>query len=111
MGLQTLPFNKTLFKKDWKMTKWLCFVVAGILFFTMTLGVINTYNNYQRTLKEAEEHPERYQDFDAEAHKNCLKQDVEFRFKRLVGNEIMIIIFMPMAVAAYYLEKKSAKNL
>jgi ABC-2 type transport system permease protein len=112
MGLQTLPFNKTLFKKDWKMTKWLCFVAAGILFFTMTLGVINTYNNYQRTLKEVEEHPERFSDFDAEVHKDYIKESLMRMFKRLTGMEPVVIIFMPMAAAALLFgEEKRKKTL
>ena len=112
MGLQILPFNKTLFKKDWKMTKWLCYVVAGILFFTMTLGVINTYNNYQRTLKEVEEHPERFSDFDAEVHKDYIKESLMRMFKRLTGMEPVVIIFMPMAAAALLFgEEKRKKTL
>lgn len=38
MNSKILTFNKALLKKDWKMTRALCFVLAGILFFTMTLG-------------------------------------------------------------------------
>lgn len=110
MGLQILPFNKTLFKKDWKMTKWLCYVVAGILFFTMTLGVINTYNNYQRTLKEVEEHPEWYQEFDEYGYKNSLRDALQSSFKKLTGMESGLIIFMPMVAAALLFGEEKRKK-
>lgn len=110
MGLQILPFNKILFKKDWKMTKWLCFVVVGILFFTMTLGVINTYNNYQITLKEMEEHPEWDPHFDVEIHKNDIKESLRHMFTRLTGMEPVVIIFMPMVAAALLFGEEKRKK-
>ena len=113
MCLKILPFNKTLLKKDWKMTRWVAWLVAVILFFTMTLGVINTYNNYQRTLKETEEHPEHYrkhvvdidedreyyEDFDVEEYKISLIDALDDGFKRLSGTEVFLIVFVPIAVA------------
>lgn len=99
MNSKILPFNKTLLKKDWKMTKLLCFIVAGILFFTMTLGVINTYNAYRRTLKDVEEYPERYVEFNEYAYRNYLRDSIHLRFKELTGMEPGLVILMPMAVA------------
>lgn len=111
MSLKILPFNKTLFKKDWKMTKWLCFIVAGILFFTMTLGVINIYNNYQRTLKEVDEYPERFQGgFDEYAYKNYLRDFLQLSFKKLTGPEPGLVIFMPMVVAALLFGEEKRKK-
>ncbi|HHU68720.1 MAG TPA: ABC transporter permease subunit [Thermoanaerobacterales bacterium] len=113
MCLKILPFNKTLLKKDWKMTKWVAWLVAIVLFFAVTLGVINTYNNYQRTLKETEEHPEHYrkrvvdidedreyyEDFDIEEYKISLIDALDDGFKRLSGTEVFLIVFVPIAVA------------
>jgi ABC-type transport system involved in multi-copper enzyme maturation permease subunit len=111
MDSKILPFNKTLLKKDWKMTKWLCFVVAVILFFTMTLGVINAYNNYQRTLKEVEKYPERFQGgFDEYAYKNYLMDSLQLSFKKLPGVEPGLIIFMPMVVAALLFGEEKRKK-
>lgn len=100
MNLKTLPFNKTLLKKDWKLTKWLYIIVASILFFTMTLGVINSYSNYQQLLKDIEEHPEWDENFHEEVYKSSVRDSLEFGFKHLTGAEPVIIVLMPMTVAA-----------
>ncbi|WP_213975470.1 ABC transporter permease [Tepidanaerobacter acetatoxydans] len=110
MTLQTLPFNKALLKKDWKMTKWLCFAVAGILFFTMTLGVINTYSNYQRTIQEMEKHPEWYLGFDEDEYKSDLKNLLQDKFKQLSGMEAVLVIFTPMAAAALLFGEEKRKK-
>lgn len=110
MYLKILPFNKTLLKKDWKITKWLSFVVAGILFFTMTLGVISTYNNYQIFLKEVEKYPERYTNFDENEYKKSLQQALQTSFTRLTGFEPNIIIFSPMIVAAILFGEEKRKK-
>ena len=102
------------------MTKWVAWLVAVILFFTMTLGVINTYNNYQRTLKETEEHPEHYrkhvvdidedreyyEDFDAEGYKTSLIDALDDGFKRLSGTEVFLIVLSLLQLRLYYLVRK-----
>lgn len=110
MTLQTLPFNKALLKKDWKITKWLCFAVAGILFFTMTLGVINTYSNYQRMIQETKEHSEWYSGFDENGYKAGLKDTLQRKFKQLSGMEAMLVVFTPMAVAALLFGEEKRKK-
>lgn len=110
MHSKILPFNKTLLQKDWKMTKWLCFVVAGMLFFTMTLGVINTYNNYQMTLKEVQKYPERYPNFDEYEHKVRLEGALQRGFTKLTGIEPSLIIFLPMIVSALLFGEEKRKR-
>ena len=111
MTLQTLPFNKALLKKDWKMTKWLCFAVAGILFFTMTLGVINTYNNYQRTIQEMEKHPEWYAGFDKDGYKAELKNLLQDKFKQLSGMEAMLVVYTHGSCGASIWRGKAKKDI
>lgn len=100
MCSKTLPFNKVLIKKDWKITRWVAWIIAVVLFFTMTLGVISVYSSYQQTLRKAEENQERYRNFDAEAHKSHVKDALEYGFKYLTGIETVTIILLPIAVAA-----------
>lgn len=100
MNSKILPFNSVLLKKDWKLTKWVSIVVAVVLFFTMTLYVINTYSNYQKMLKEVKEYPERYSDFNRYEYKHTVKDSLEHGLKDLTGLEPAIIVLMPIVVAA-----------
>ncbi len=100
MDLKIFPFNKTLFKKDWKMTRWVVYIVAIMLFFTMTMGVISVNSNYQKLLKDVKENPEDYGDFDVKEYGESLKGYIKNRFKFLSGMESFLIIFMPIAIAA-----------
>lgn len=99
MHSKILPFNKTLFKKDWKMTKWISYLIIIILFFTMTLEIVGSYSDFQETIKQVEEHPEYHENFDLNEYKNGIKSFIEYRFKNLTGMEIPLIIFSPIAVA------------
>ncbi|HLR34073.1 MAG TPA: ABC transporter permease subunit [Tissierellales bacterium] len=99
MDLKILGYNKTLFKKDWNMSKWSAFFIAGMLFFTMTLGIIRTNSEYETIVKEAEEHPEHYDYFDAEEYKESTKDFVKFRFKELTFIEMIILALVPISIA------------
>lgn len=100
MNSKILPFNSALLNKDWKLTKRLWIIVASVLFFTMTLGVINTYSNYQQLLKDVEQEPERYDGFDVDEYKTSVKESLEHGFRNLTGIEPVIIVLIPMAAAA-----------
>lgn len=55
MYLKTLPFNKTLFKKDFNMVKILALFIAGILFVSITTYVLSrpySLNNLEKHLIE-----------------------------------------------------------
>ena len=110
MYSKILPFNKALLKKDWKMTRWFCFVVAGILFFSMTFGVIYTHKNFQMTLKEVEKYPERYMDFDEYEYKKMLQHTLQRNFTSLTGFEPILITFGPMIVAALLFGEEKRKR-
>lgn len=111
MNSKILPFNSILLKKDWKLTRWVSIVVAVVLFFTMTLGVINTYSNYQHLLKESRKYPERYAEFNRYEYKRTVKDSLEQGFKGLIGLEPVIIVLIPMTVAALLFgEEKRCKT-
>ncbi len=112
MNLPLLPFNKTLLKKDWQMTKWLPYVVLGILFSTLTLGIINTYSDYQQTLARMAENPQFFSGFDAAAYKDTIRANIEYSLTALGMGEIGIIVLMPMLIAALLFgEEKRCKTL
>lgn len=101
MDLKTLGFNRTLLKKDWKMTKWIALLVTAVLFFTMTLGIINVHNNYKRMIKDVEENPEYYYEgFDPVEYKDTMKDFAGYRFKNLESIEMGLIFLVPIALAA-----------
>ncbi len=55
MYLKMLPFNKTLFKKDFNMVKMLAFVIVAILFISITAYVLsrsNSLNNLEKYYAE-----------------------------------------------------------
>lgn len=101
MDLKTLGYNEILFKKDWKMTKWIASLVTVILFFTMTMGIINVHNNYKKTIKDAEENPEYYyEEFDPVEYKDTVKNFANYRFTNLESIEMVLIFLIPIALAA-----------
>ncbi|WP_132995482.1 ABC transporter permease subunit [Sporanaerobacter acetigenes] len=55
MYLKTLPFNKNLFNKDFKMIKPIVIFIAIIIFFSTTLPVTTSYNQYKERLESYKE--------------------------------------------------------
>jgi ABC-type transport system involved in multi-copper enzyme maturation permease subunit len=76
----------------------------------MTLGVISTYKNFQITLNEVEKYPERYTDFDEYEYKKMLQHALQRGFTRLTGIEPILIVFVPIIVAALLFGEEKRKK-
>lgn len=100
MYLKMLPFNKTLFKKDFNMARLIAFFIAGILFITTTAYVISAYNS----LKNLEKY---YIENNIDYNINELINDTKSRLADELGDnmygadgpDILVSILGPIMVA------------
>ena len=107
MYLKILPFNKTLFKKDFNMVKILAFAMAAILFISITAYVLsrpNSLNNLEKYF--AEEGIEYNRDDMIQGYKDEIKW-------KLTDEEasIFLLILVPISlVAILFGEEKRMKT-
>ncbi|WP_416197514.1 MAG: ABC-2 family transporter protein [Sporanaerobacter sp.] len=96
MYLKTLPFNKNLFKKDFKMIKPIVIFIAIIIFFSATLPVTTSYNQYKERL-------ESYKKDGIEFNEKELLQwriyDVHYSLEATREIYIVISILVPIVMA------------
>ncbi len=107
MYLKILPFNKTLFKKDFNMVKILAFAIAAILFISITAYMLsrpNSLNNLEKYF--AEEGIEYNRDDIIRGYKNEIKW-------KLTGEEasIFLLLLIPIIlVGILFGEEKRNKT-
>ena len=107
MYLKILPFNKTLFKKDFNMVKILAFAIAAILFISITAYMLsrpNSLNNLEKYF--AEEGIEYNRDDIIRGYKNEIKW-------KLTGEEasIFLLLLIPIILVGILFGKKKKQNL
>lgn len=89
MYLKTLPFNKNLFNKDFKMIKPIVIFIAIIIFFSTTLPVTTSYNQYKERL---EFYKEDGIEFNEKEEMQWEINDVQYILDLDVTREIYIVI-------------------
>lgn len=97
MYLKILPFNKTLFGKDFKMIGWLCLIVAGMLFATSTIGVLSVPNKYEYTRQQYEENG---WEFNSEEAIEGYSWEISFELEGDNDLQQFLIIIFPIVIAS-----------
>lgn len=88
MYLKILPFNKALFKKDWKITRWLTYIMIIILLFSVTLRISSYYDDYK------------YNSLNKEELINQTKQQISYILIYFEDQLAIPIIIFPIALTA-----------
>lgn len=88
MYLKILPFNKALFKKDWKITRWLTYIMIIILLFSVTLRISSYYDDYK------------YNSLNKEELINQTKQQISYILIYFEDRLAIPIIIFPIALTA-----------
>ncbi|QQY80225.1 hypothetical protein EDD65_10341 [Keratinibaculum paraultunense] len=106
MYLKILPFNKTLFKKDFNQVKILIFIMTIILFFNVTLFVVSRYGSYIKVKNSFIEQNVKYDEKDL--IKDC-KEDIAWRLEDL-GVQSALMIAVPIGLAAILFGEEKRKK-
>ena len=109
MDLKILSFNKTLFKKDFNMVKFLILFVAGMIFATTTVHIISreyAFNNLQ------EYYVEHGIEYNKESLVKGYKDEVNWRIGDCNSNgaNIFFIFGMPIALIAILFGEEKRKR-
>ncbi|WP_077368519.1 ABC transporter permease subunit [Anaerosalibacter sp. Marseille-P3206] len=97
MYLKTLPFNKSLFKKDLKMIIPIIIIVAIIMFFVTTLPITTAYQRYKDEITFYES--EGYEYNEDEILESRIR-DVNYQLEDVNEFYPIIVIVVPVVVAA-----------
>ncbi|KNF09521.1 ABC-2 family transporter protein [Gottschalkia purinilytica] len=92
MNLKLIPFNKNLFWKDWKITKWITILASILIFFDMPLRIyseINRYNVFIKRIKDISE---------TMILNKSLEVGIEDVFNHIYGITPYIILIYPIII-------------
>lgn len=96
MNLKILPFNKTLFKKDWKLIGWLSYIVTALLFFSLPMSNISSVNRINQGMQDIQQGKHHSQDYIAYIKGYNFKYPFEFHYD--VIQQVFLILF-PLLIA------------
>ena len=102
MYLKILPFNKVLFKKDWKITRWLTYIMIIMLLFSATLRISSYYDDYKYMAKNFS--------ISKEELINQTKQQISDIFMYFDGQSAILIIIFPIALTAILFGEEKRKK-